>query len=113
MKISFFALITATAFLTGCGDSSKPGTAANEVSNAVTAPLNYIDAVGQAQKHAQKVIDVSYINQDIQMFYASEGRYPNDLQELIPNYLAKMPPVPVGYKLVYDTTTHTVKVVSQ
>jgi hypothetical protein len=113
MKISIFALIATTAFLTGCGDSSKPGTVSNEVSNAVTAPLNYIDAVGQAQKHAQKVIDVSYINEDIQMFNASEGRYPKDLQELIPNYLAKMPAVPVGYKLDYDATTHTVKVVKE
>jgi hypothetical protein len=79
----------------------------------VDAPVNYLGAVVQAQQHAEKVIDVSYINQDIQMFYASEGRYPKDLQELIPNYLGKMPPVPYGYKLVYDTTTYTVKVVKQ
>jgi hypothetical protein len=47
------------------------------------------------------------------MFNASEGRYPKDLQELIPNYLGKMPAVPIGYKIVYDTNTYTVKVVKQ
>ena len=113
MKISFFALITAAAFLTGCGDSSKSGTAANEVSNVVTAPVNYVGAVVQAQKYAEKQIDVAYINEDIQMFNASEGRYPKDLQEMIPTYLGKMPVVPPGYKLDYDTNTHTVKAVKQ
>ncbi len=113
MKISILALVATTALVSGCGDSSKPGTAANEASNVVTAPLTYIGAVGEAQKYAEKQIDVSYINEDIQMFNASEGRYPKDLQEMIPTYLGKMPEVPQGYKLDYDTTTHTVKVVKQ
>ena len=43
------------------------------------------------------------------MFNASEGRYPTALEELIPNYLGKMPDVPHGYKLVYDTNTYTVE----
>ena len=79
----------------------------------VDAPLNYVGAVVQAQKYSENVIDVSYINQDIQMFNASEGRYPASLDELIPNYLAKMPDVPHGYKLVYDTNTYSVKAVRQ
>jgi hypothetical protein len=100
------------AFLAGCGDSSKKATQAyNAVSNVVDAPLNYIGAVGQAQKYSENVIDVSYINQDIQLFNASEGHYPKDLQEMVPNYLGKIPVVPFGYKLVYDTNTWTVKTV--
>ena len=115
MKIFLIPLVTVTALLAGCGEKvSKETThAVNEVSNVVDAPLNYVGAVVQAQKHAENVIDVSYINQDIQMFNASEGRYPENLQELIPNYLAKMPVVPNGYKLVYDTNTHTVSAVKQ
>lgn len=101
------------ALLAGCGDSSKPGTTANAVSNAVTAPVGYLGAVVEAEKHAQKVIDVSYINQDIQLFQASEGRLPKDLQEMIPNYLAKIPDVPFGYKLVYDAKAGSVTVVKQ
>ena len=113
MKIHVLTLVAAAALVSGCGDSSKPGTTANSVSNVVAAPVNYLGAVVEAQKHAEKVIDVAYINQDIQLFNASEGRYPKDLQELIPNYLGKMPVVPLGYKIVYDTTTYTVKVVKE
>jgi hypothetical protein len=99
-------------FIAGCGDSSKKATQAyNAVSNVVDAPLNYVGAVVQAQKYSENVIDVSYINQDIQMFNASEGHYPKDLQEMVPNYLGKIPAVPFGYKLVYDTNTWTVKTV--
>jgi hypothetical protein len=113
MKKFLVLPLAAGLFLTGCGEkaSQKTTQAVNAVSNVVDAPLNYVGAVVQAQKHAENVIDVSYINQDIQMFNASEGRYPNDLQELIPNYLGKMPEVPFGYKLVYDTNSYTVKVV--
>ena len=99
-------------FLTGCGDSSKKATQAyNAVSNVVDAPLNYVGAVVQAKKYSENVIDVSYVNQDIQMFNASEGHYPKDLQEMVPEYLAKIPVVPRGYQLVYDTNTWTVKTV--
>jgi len=109
----FFIFAVVGILAAGCGDSSKPGTTANTVSNLVDAPVNYVGAVVQAQKYAEKTIDVSYVNQDIQMFNASEGRYPKDLQEMIPNYLAKMPAVPFGYKLVYDTNSYTAKVVKQ
>ena len=105
-----FLPIVAAMFLAGCGDSSKKATQAyNAVSNVVDAPFNYVGAVVQAKKYSENVIDVSYVNQDIQMFNASEGHYPKDLQEMVPEYLAKIPVVPLGYKLVYDTNTWTVK----
>ena len=115
MKAFHFALLAAavSVWATGCGDSSKPGTPANEVSNAVTAPVNYLGAVVEAKKHSEKVIDVAYINQAIQLFQASEGRLPKDLQELVPNYIGKVPEAPLGSKLVYDATAGTVKVVKQ
>jgi hypothetical protein len=103
--------IAAAMFLAGCGKNSKSQQAYNAVSNVVDAPLNYIGAVVQAKKYSENVIDVSYINQDIQMFNASEGHYPKDLQEMVPEYLAKIPVVPLGYQLVYDTNTWTVKTV--
>lgn len=106
-------MIASSALLVGCGDSSKPGTVANEASNVVTAPLTYMGAVGQAKKFAEKQIDVSYINEDIQMFNASEGHYPKTVQEMIPTYLGKMPVIPTGYKLDYDTSTHRVTVVKE
>jgi hypothetical protein len=113
MKTSFLLSVALAMLLTGCGKDSTATKAVNTVSNVVDAPLNYVGAVVEAQKHAEKVIDVSYINQDIQLFNASEGRYPKDLQEMIPNYLGKIPDAPYGYKIVYDTNTYTVKVVKQ
>src|SRR5450432_3063179 len=106
-------LIAAAAFLAGCGKNSKTAQAVNTVSNLVDAPVNYLGAVVQAKKYAENQIDVSYINQDIQMFNASEGHYPKDLEEMVPNYLAKIPVMPIGYQLIYDTNSWTVKAVRQ
>jgi hypothetical protein len=122
MKILLIPLVAAMALLTGCGGSSSKTTTATSATNAeprydtgnpLTAPADYIGALGQANKHAEKVIDVSYINQAIQLFQASEGRLPKDLQELIPNYLGKVPEAPIGMKIVYDATAGSVKVVKQ
>ena len=110
MKANFFLAAAAAMLLAGCGDSSKKATQAyNAVSNVVDAPVNYIGAVVHAKKYSEKVIDVSYINEDIQMFNASEGHYPKNLQEMVPEYLAKIPVMPPGYKLIYDTNSWTVR----
>jgi hypothetical protein len=115
MKIPILALIAAAAALvSGCGDSSKPGTAANTVSNLVDAPVNYIGAVGQAQKYSEKQIDLAYVNEAIQQFQAGEGRLPKDLNEMVQtHYLGKIPEAPYGYKIVYDATAGAIKVVKQ
>src|SRR5271156_6691115 len=106
--------------LAGCGENkcNKPTQSTNaptkyDTGNPVTAVPDYIGAVGQAQKYSEKQIDLAYVNEAIQQFNAGEGHYPKDLQEMIPNYLAKMPQAPYGYKIVYDANTGTVKVVKQ
>ena len=81
--------------------------------NPLTAPADYLGAVVDAKKHSEKVIDVSALNQAIQLFNVQEGRLPKSLDELVPNYIGKLPPTPFGTKLVYDATTGTVKVVKQ
>jgi len=58
-------------------------------------------------------IDLAQLNQAIQQFDAAEGRYPKDLQELVPNYLAKILQVPPGYRITYDASTGRVKVVQK
>jgi hypothetical protein len=113
MKANFIFTVAAM-FLAGCGDSSKKATQAyNAVSNVVDAPLNYIGAVGQAQKYSEKQIDLAYVNEAIQQFNAGEGHYPTNLQEMIPNYLGKMPQAPFGYKISYDPTSGTISVVKE
>lgn len=127
MKASLFLAVAAGLIFAGCSQSgstksaqgtnaASAGTNAEpkyDTGNPLTVVPDYLGAVVQAQKHAEKVIDVSYVNEDIQMFNAAEGHYPKDLQEMIPTYLAKMPALPNGYKLVYDTNTYTVKAVKQ
>ncbi|MGA2801810.1 MAG: hypothetical protein ABSE97_05510 [Verrucomicrobiota bacterium] len=127
MKMSFLVLIAAGLFLAGCGNgnSGKQAKTTNSTAtptnatvnyntgNPITAPVDYLGAVAQAQKYAVKTIDVSYINQAIQLFNAQEGRLPKDLNELVPNYVGKLPKPPYGTKLVYDAATGTVKVVKQ
>ncbi len=110
----FFILPVALILTAGCGDSSKPGTSANTVSNLVDAPLNYVGAVVQAQKYSEKQIDLAYVNQAIQQFQAGEGRLPKDLNEMVEmHYLGKLPEAPFGYKIVYDATAGAIKVVKQ
>jgi hypothetical protein len=67
----------------------------------------------QADKYAVKTIDVSYLNEAIQLFHTQEGRLPKDLNELVPNYVGKLPATPYGTKLDYDPNTGLVKVVQQ
>jgi len=108
-------------FLTGCGGSSNsPGPAATNSAatnftsgNPVTVVPDYVGVVGQAQKYSIKQIDLAQLTQAIQQFNAAEGRYPKDLQELIPNYLAQIPQVPAGSQLSYDPASGKVKVVQQ
>jgi ABC-type glycerol-3-phosphate transport system substrate-binding protein len=111
---SFFISIAAAALLAGCGGksgSSAQGT--NSVSTATNGFGGYVKSLGEAQKAADKTIDVTSINQEIQLFNVQEGRNPKTLQELVPNFMAKIPDAPNGYKIIYDAAKGEVKVVQQ
>lgn len=105
--------MAAALYLTGCGQSSSSSSSATNNAQAVNATPDYGGVLGQAQKYSIGQIDLAQINEAIQQFNAAEGRYPRNLQELIPNYLAKIPQAPPGYRIFYDATTGTVKVVQQ
>jgi hypothetical protein len=120
MKAFFLIWIAAGLLLAGCGkNSSTPhpqGTNTAPATNtaAVAQPSGgYLGALMQADKSAVKTIDTSYLNQAIQLFNTQEGRLPKDLNELVPNYVGKLPAAPYGYKIVYDATSGTVTVVKQ
>jgi hypothetical protein len=129
MKASFLILVAAGLLLAGCGNNNSgtppqgtnnagAGQATNatpnyNTGNPITAPVDYIGAVVQAGKYAGKQIDVAYLNQAVQQFNVQEGRYPKDLNELVPNYVGKLPPVPYGMKLDYDPNTGQVRVVKE
>ena len=72
MKPSALILLCAASlFLAGCGADAKK--AAPAAGDTVSAPVNYLGAVVSAQKHAENVIDVSCLNQAIQMFNVQRG----------------------------------------
>jgi len=121
MRVVLLIPVIAGFLLTGCGNNSSstnPAATNNAVTNfasgnPATVVPDYIGVVGQAQKYSVKQIDLAQLNQAIQQFNAAEGRYPKDLQELVPNYLAKVPQLPAGYQLSYDAAAGKVKVVQQ
>jgi hypothetical protein len=123
MKMTFLILLIAGMFAAGCGKSSSskspPGTPVKPTSQptntaAAAQPAGgYLGALVQADKYAVKTIDVSFLNQAVQLFNTQEGRLPKDLNELVPNYVAKLPAAPYGSKIVYDAASGVVTVVKE
>jgi hypothetical protein len=96
----------------GCKKSqSSSGSTNTSAGNPITAPVDYLGAIGKAQRSATKVIDTVGIKQAIGQFFAVEGRYPKDLNELVTEkYLPAVPKAPAGAKLIYNPTNGDVKV---
>jgi hypothetical protein len=118
MKSILFLCLALSGLLIGCGDQSgKPAHPANATTNdgsLVTAPVDYLNSITKAEQSAIKTFDVSAVNSAIKQFQVEQGRYPQDLNELVQQkYLPPIPPVPYGTKLVYDPATGEAKVVKQ
>lgn len=120
MKALVILSAIAFAMLTGgCGDKSKPaaeGTSTNAANEGspLTAPVDYLGAVGKAQQTAVKVVDTASIDQAIKLFQVENGRYPKNLDELVEEkFLPRIPAAPSGMKFVYDPATGKVKAVKE
>lgn len=120
MSAKLTACVLLAGLAAGC-DGSRPSdppppsptNAASGTSRAITAPVDYVGAVGQAQKHSVKVLDNVQLREAIQQFHAGEDRYPRDLDELVKEgYLAKLPAPPTGMKFEYDPSAGQVKTVA-
>ena len=117
MKARFVVFGTALLLgLTACGkkEAAPPAKATNTTTggNPLTAPADYVGAVGQAQKYSVKAIDLASVTKAIEMFHASEDRYPKSLEELVKTqYLPALPQLPTGMKYEYDANTGRVKAV--
>jgi len=80
----------------------------------LTAPVDYLSAAGKAQQSAVKTVDVTSVNQAIQLFNVERGCYPKDLNELVQEkFIAKIPAAPYGMKIVYDANSGKASVVKQ
>lgn len=116
MKTFLSLCIASSLFALGCGEKSnnKSQTTNSASGNPLTAPVDYLGALGEAKKKAEKTLDIVQINHAIQQFEEQENRNPKDLNELIEKgFLHEIPKAPYGSKIVYDAATGTVKVVKQ
>lgn len=121
MKAALFLSVATLIFAAGCGNdatqsSGRTNTVAgtNEQSGVLTAPADYLGALGRGKQYAEKTVDTASIDKAIQLFQVDKGRYPKDLSELVQEkYLSSLPTPPYGTKLVYDSNTGQVKVVKQ
>ncbi len=105
-------VLAALAVGAGCGkkeDPKKPA-AGTSSGNPLTAPVDYLGAVGKAGTTVSKNLDLANVAQAIKMFEAAEERLPKHLNELVEKgYLPKLPVAPQGLKLTYDATTGQIK----
>jgi len=118
MKAPYWLCLAAGFILAGCGDNTdKPAQTTNSASgggNPLSAPADYVGALGKAKEKAIKTADTATLDQAIQMFGADKGRNPKDLNELVAEkYIPKIPDAPYGMKFDYDAASGTVKVVPQ
>ena len=107
MKAFFLILVAIGLVAAGC-DKSKYGSVEEN-----KKALDYGNTLVNAKKTADKTIDVAALNQEVQLFYVQEGRFPKTLEELTPSYISKIPVAPLGYKIEYDAAKGEVKVVKQ
>ncbi len=105
-------LLAATLVLAGCGNGQGGSSSTN---SALSAPTGgYLDTLANSRDRAVKVVDTAALTQAVQMFNATEGRFPKDLDELVTNKLiAEIPVTPRGKKLDYNPATGEVKLVDQ
>ena len=95
MMNSTLPLLVVGLVLAGCSEEPKSADKAaagstpkvdlnnNSSGNPLTAPVDYLGAVAKAKKTAEKGAETAALNQQVQLFYAQEGRYPKDLNELV------------------------------
>ncbi len=113
-------MVAAALVLNGCGKEqtspppSTPAPAAAPAPTPPTADNGYLGTLMKGQQKAVKTIDVTSLNEEVQLFNVQEGRLPKDLNELVTqHYVPQLPPVPAGMKLVYDAAQGKVSVAPQ
>lgn len=113
MNLTAASCLLAGLLSLGCGKSdSSAAKQTNTASsgNPLTAPVDYLGAVNQAQKRAGKVVSTVGLDQAIKMYQAAEGKFPPSLEALVPDFLHSLPPAPNGMKYHYDPRTGAIKV---
>jgi hypothetical protein len=118
MKISLLLGAVCMVVMVGCSDATKTttetSTNAPTGGNVATAPVDYLKSAADSHHSAVKTVDITSVKKAIDMFNVQEGRFPNDLNELVSKkYMPEVPTPPVGSALEYDAKTGTVKRVTK
>ena len=116
MKTFAVLPLMAGLLLAGCGkeesQGSTPAKSSTSGGNPITAPVDYLGAGAKAHKTATTKVAGTGLDQTIKLFYAQEGRFPKDLNELVrPDYLNAIPSPPAGMQYSYDPKGGELKVV--
>lgn len=103
MNPRLILLIVALIGLVGCDNASdKNATSGEKPSAATTTP---------AQKPSTISADMKSLNKAVGSFYVQEGRFPNDLLELVEKkILPRIPALPEKASWDYDTNTGVVQI---
>jgi hypothetical protein len=111
MKILFLiAFAAASLSLSGCGDGSSSSAPAQ---NQNASAANNSNPIKQPIDYAEKKAGLAALTEAVRQYNVQEGHYPQTLQDLTPNYIAKIPDAPTGDKWNYDATAGTVTMVQQ
>ena len=111
--LTFLFAAACLCFFDGCKGEKKSSSDTSS-GNPLTAPADYVGALGKAQKSAQKTLSTVGLDQAIKTFHTEEGRLPKDLNELVSKgTISQIPSPPRGMKYDYDSTTGVIKVVPE
>jgi hypothetical protein len=84
----------------------------NGSGNPLTAPVDYLGAVNQAQKSSANKLSLMGIQQAIQQFKTMEERLPKDLKEVVSSgYISRLPDAPRGMAISYNPQTGLVSTI--
>ena len=113
-------LLLLVACIAGCGSDDAATKAETETDpaaassdhgsgNPLTAPVDYLGAVNQAQKSSANKLSLMGIQQAIQQFKIMEDRLPKNLKEVVSSgYISRLPEVPRGMAISYNPQTGVV-----
>lgn len=111
--LTFLFAAACLCFFNGCKGEKKSSSDTSS-SNPLTAPADYVGALGKAQKSAQKTLSTVGLDQAIKTFHNEEGRLPKDLDELVSKgTISQIPPPPRGMKYDYAAKTGVIKVIPE
>jgi hypothetical protein len=112
MKATLLAML-AMLLTAGCNDSTQPGRDSSPASrpDIASPPSGHPESAMKNQKRSPTAADINSMNKAVESFYVQEGRFPNDLLELVEKkYVRRMPPLPDTATWDYDTNSGVVSI---